>query len=212
MKYRILICDDHKIFREGLRALLEKQPDVKVVGEARDGQEALKLAQDLAPDIVVMDISMPGMNGIDASRALAKTRKTTQIIALSMHGDRNYVAATFKAGARAYLLKDLAFEELMDAIKAVSNGKFFLSADIANLVMGDYIKGPAGDPVSVLSSREREILQMLADGLCTKEISHKLLLSVKTVETHRKRIMGKTGIRNIAGLTHYAIREGLVNL
>ncbi len=203
MEKKILICDDHKIFREGLRALLEKQPGIRVVGEARDGIESVRLAKELSPDIVIMDISMPGLNGIEASRKLAKTRKAARIIALSMHNDRKYVTEIFKAGARAYLLKDSAFEELMDAIKAVNCGRFFLSAGITSLVLGDYIKGPAGDPRSpftILSSREREVLQLLAEGLRTKEISHKLDLSVKTVETHRKKIMEKIGIQSIAGL------------
>ena len=215
MENKILICDDHKIFREGLRALLEKQPGIKVVGEARDGIEAVHLAKELFPDIVIMDISMPGLNGIEASRKLAKTHKSARVIALSMHNDRKYVTEIFKAGARAYLLKDSAFEELMDAIKAVNCGRFFLSAGITSLVLGDYIKGSAGDPRSpftILSSREREVLQLLAEGLRTKEISHKLALSVKTVETHRKRIMEKIGIQTIAGLTRYAVKEGLITL
>lgn len=215
MEKKILICDDHKIFREGLRALLEKQPGVKVVGGARDGLEAVKLARELTPDIVIMDISMPGLNGIEAARKLAKAKKPTRVIALSMHNDRKYVTEIFKAGARAYLLKDSAFEELMDAIKAVSCGRYFLSAGITSIVLGDYIKSPARDPRSVftlLSAREREVLQLLAEGLRTKEISQKLSLSVKTVETHRKKIMEKLDIQSIAGLTRYAVKEGLVSL
>lgn len=215
MEKKILICDDHKIFREGLRALLEKQPGVKVVGGARDGIEAVKLTRELSPDIVIMDISMPGLNGIEAARKLAKVKKSARVIALSMHNDRKYVTEIIKAGARAYLLKDSAFEELMDAIKAVSCGRFFLSAGITSIVLDDYIKGPSRDPRSVftlLSAREREVLQLLAEGLRTKEISHKLSLSVKTVETHRKKIMEKLGISSIAGLTRYAVKEGLISL
>jgi len=215
MEKKILICDDHKIFREGLRALLEGQPGVKVVGGARDGIEAVKLTKDLSPDIVIMDISMPGLNGIEAARKLAKVKKSARVIALSMHNDRKYVTEIIKAGARAYLLKDSAFEELMDAIKAVSCGRFFLSAGITSIVLDDYIKGPSRDPRSaftLLSAREREVLQLLAEGLRTKEISHKLSLSVKTVETHRKKIMEKLGIQSIAGLTRYAVKEGLVSL
>lgn len=215
MEKKILICDDHKIFREGLRALLEKQPGVKVVGGARDGLEAVKLARELSPDIVIMDISMPGLNGIEAARKLAKVKKSARVIALSMHNDRKYVTEIIKAGARAYLLKDSAFEELMDAIKAVSCGRFFLSAGITSIVLDDYIKGPSRDPRSaftLLSAREREVLQLLAEGLRTKEISQKLALSVKTVETHRKKIMEKLGIQSIAGLTRYAVKEGLVSL
>jgi DNA-binding NarL/FixJ family response regulator len=215
MEKKILICDDHKIFREGLRALLEKQPGVKVVGGARDGIEAVKLTRELSPDIVIMDISMPGLNGIEAARKLAKVKKSARVIALSMHNDRKYVTEIIKAGARAYLLKDSAFEELMDAIRAVSCGRFFLSAGITNIVLDDYIKGPSRDPHSaftLLSAREREVLQLLAEGLRTKEISLKLALSVKTVETHRKKIMEKLGISSIAGLTRYAVKEGLVSL
>ncbi|OGS11854.1 MAG: hypothetical protein A2234_05130 [Elusimicrobia bacterium RIFOXYA2_FULL_58_8] len=215
MEKKILICDDHKIFREGLRALLEKQPGIKVVGGARDGLEAVKLTCELSPDIVIMDISMPGLNGIEAARKLVALKKSPRVIALSMHNDRKYVTEIIKSGARAYLLKDSAFEELMDAIKAVSCGRFFLSAGITSIVLDDYIKGPSRDPRSaftLLSAREREVLQLLAEGLRTKEISQKLLLSVKTVETHRKKIMEKLGIQSIAGLTRYAVKEGLVSL
>lgn len=215
MEKKILICDDHKIFREGLRALLAAQPGIKVVGGARDGIEAVKLARELAPDIVIMDISMPGLNGIEAARKIAKSRRAPKVIALSMHNDRKYVTEIIKAGARAYLLKDSAFEELMDAVKAVSCGRFFLSAGITSIVLDDYIKGPSRDPksaYSVLSAREREVLQLLAEGLRTKEISQKLSLSVKTVETHRKKIMEKLDITSIAGLTRYAVKEGLITL
>ena len=215
MEKKILICDDHKIFREGLRALLEKQPGVKVVGGARDGLEAVRMARELSPDIVIMDVTMPGLNGIEAARKLAKLRKPARIIALSMHNDRKYVTEIFKAGARAYLLKDSAFEELMDAIKAVSCGRSFLSAGITDLVLGEYIKTPSGNsqtPFTLLSDREREVLQLFAEGLSTKEISVRLAVSVKTVETHRKRIMEKLNIKGIAGLTRYAVKEGLVSL
>ena len=215
MEKKILICDDHKIFREGLRALLEKQPGIKVVGGARDGLEAVRMARELSPDIVIMDVTMPGLNGIEAARKLAKVRKAARIIALSMHNDRKYVTEIFKAGARAYLLKDSAFEELMDAIKAVSCGRSFLSAGITDLVLGEYIKTPSGNsqtPFTLLSDREREVLQLFAEGLSTKEISVRLAVSVKTVETHRKRIMEKLNIKGIAGLTRYAVKEGLVSL
>ena len=215
MEKTILICDDHKIFREGLRALLEKQPGIKVAGETRDGLEAVRLCRELSPDIVIMDISMPGLNGIEATRKISKAKKTARVIALSMHNDRKYVIEIFKAGARAYLLKDSAFEELLDAIKAVSCGRVFLSAGITSLVLSDYIKNPAKNSQSaftLLSAREREVLQLFAEGLSTKEISAKLGVSVKTVETHRKRIMEKLNIKNIAGLTKYAVKEGLVSL
>ncbi len=214
MEKKILICDDHKLFREGLRALLAGQPGVKVVGGARDGEEAVRLARELSPDIVIMDITMPGLNGLEAARKLAKVKKSARVIALSMHNDRKYVTEIFKAGARAYLLKDSAFEELMDAIKTVSCGRYFLSAGIADLVLGDFIKAPQREKsaFTLLSSREREVLQLLAEGLRTKEISQKLSLSVKTIETHRKRIMEKLGIQSIAGLTRYAVKEGIVGL
>ena len=215
MEKKILICDDHKIFREGLRALLEKQQGVKVVGGARDGLEAVRLALELSPDIVIMDVTMPGLNGIEATRKICKIRKAARVIALSMHNDRKYVTEMFKAGARAYLLKDSAFEELMDAIKIVSGGRFFLSAGITDLVLRDYIKNPSGDPqnpFTLLSAGEREALQLLAEGLNVKEISAKLGCSAKTVETHRKSIMKKINIKSIAGLTRYAVKEGLISL
>lgn len=215
MEKKVLICDDHKIFREGLCALLDGQPGVKVVGGARDGLEAVKLAKELSPDIIIMDISMPGLNGIEAARKLSKEKKASRIIALSMHNDRKYVTEILKAGARGYLLKDSAFEELMDAIKAVSCGRYFLSAGITSIVLDDYIKGPSRDPrsaFSLLSAREREVLQLLAEGLRTKEISSRLGLSIKTVETHRKKITEKLGIQSIAGLTRYAVKEGLIPL
>ncbi|MDA8244373.1 MAG: response regulator transcription factor [Elusimicrobia bacterium] len=215
MRQKILICDDHKIFREGLRSLLEQHSGISVAGEARDGLEAVRLVRELAPDLVIMDISMPGLNGIEATRKLAKLRRPPQVIALSMHNDRKYVTEILKAGARAYLLKDSAFDELLDAIKAVACGRYFLSAGITSIVLDDYLKGPSRDPRSaftLLSDREREVLQLLAEGMSTKEISRNLELSVKTVETHRKRIMEKLAIKTIAGLTRYAVREGLVSL
>ncbi len=215
MQQKILICDDHKIFREGLRSLLEQHSGISVAGEARDGLEAVRLVRELAPDLVIMDISMPGLNGIEATRKLAKLRRPPQVIALSMHNDRKYVTEILKAGARAYLLKDSAFDELLDAIKAVACGRYFLSAGITSIVLDDYLKGPSRDPRSaftLLSDREREVLQLLAEGMSTKEISRNLELSVKTVETHRKRIMEKLAIKTIAGLTRYAVREGLVSL
>jgi DNA-binding NarL/FixJ family response regulator len=175
----------------------------------------VRLARELSPDIVIMDVTMPGLNGIEAARKLGKLRKPARIIALSMHNDRKYVTEIFKAGARAYLLKDSAFEELMDAIKAVSCGRSFLSAGITDLVLGEYIKTPSGDqqtPFTLLSDREREVLQLFAEGLSTKEISVRLVVSIKTVETHRKRIMEKLNIKGIAGLTRYAVKEGLVSL
>jgi len=215
MEKKILICDDHKIFREGLRALLEKQPDVKVVGGARDGLEAVRLARELSPDIVIMDVTMPRLNGIEATRKISKIKKAARIIALSMHNDRKYVTEMFKAGARAYLLKDSAFEELMDAVRAVGSGRYFLSAGITDLVLGEYIKSPSGDPKNPfipLSDSEREVLRLFAEGLLAKEISTRLKFSVKAVDAHRKNVMKKLNIKSIAGLTRYAVKEGLISL
>ena len=215
MGKKILICDDHKIFREGLRALLEKQPDVKVVGGARDGLEAVRLARELSPDVVIMDVTMPGLNGIEATRKICKIRKAARVIALSMHNDRKYVTEMFKAGARAYLLKDSAFEELMDAVRAVGSGRYFLSAGITDLVLGEYLTSPSGDPKNPfipLSDSEREVLRLFAEGLLAKEISTRLGFSVKSVDAHRKNIMKKLNIKSIAGLTRYAVKEGLVSL
>lgn len=215
MSIKILICDDHKIFREGLRTLIEKEPGMQVIAEADDGVEAVDLAKKLMPDVAIMDISMPRLNGIEAARKILTHNKNVKIVALSMHADRRFVKQLFTAGARAYLLKDAAFGELSCAINAVCNGKTYLSTAIADVIVKDYITQPAASGKNVFSQitdREREVLQLFAEGRSTKQIAAQLKVSVKTIETHRKQIMEKLDIHTIAGLTKYAIREGITTL
>ena len=215
MTIKVLLADDHKIVRDGLRTLLEKNPDIIVAGEAEDGREALQMAQKLLPDVVVMDIAMPDLNGIEATRQILADRSTVRIIALSMHSDKRFVSEMLKAGASAYLLKDCAFEELITAIRTVMKGKIYLSPEIAGVVIGDYIKKDTkadSSVFSLLSDREREVLQLMAEGKTTREVASYLHVSVKTVETHRTNIMTKLDIHSIAELTKYAIREGLTTL
>ncbi len=215
MIVRILIADDHKIILDGLCSLLEKNDALKVVGQAADGLSAVRLAGELSPDLVIMDISLPGLNGIDATRRILEANPRVKIIALSMHKDGRYIAEALKSGAVGYLLKESAFDELIAAIRAVMKGQCYLSASIADLVIKDYIrhleKTDSGI-FTVLTPREREVLQSLSEGLSTKRIAARLEVSVKTVETHRAQIMAKLDIHSIAELTKYAIREGLTSL
>jgi len=215
MSIKILIADDHKIVREGLRTLLDKQTGMKVVGEAANGTLAVKQALEQCPDIVIMDVTMPDLNGIEATRRIVAKNSKIKIIALSMHSDRRFMVEMLKNGASGYLLKDSAFDELAFAIKTVMKNQTYLSSQIADLVLKDYINQlNKTDPTaySLLTPREREVLQMLAEGHTTKQISARIHVSVKTVETHRKQIMDKLNIHNIAGLTKYAIREGITKL
>lgn len=215
MTIRILLVDDHKILRHGLRSLIEQQRDLEVIAEAEDGRTALRLAGKLSPDVVIIDIAMPGLNGIEATRMITSQKPSPRVIALSMHSDRRFVMGMFKAGASAYLIKDSAFEELIQAIHAVMAHGTYLSHQLANIVLKDYIRrfpDDAGSILSVLSAREREVLQLLAEGKSTKQIAENLGVSVKTVETHRHQIMAKVGVHSIAELTKYAIREGLTSL
>ena len=216
MPTKILLADDHKIVRDGLKRLLEKhQNTLHVVGEAEDGRRALKAVRDLKPDVVIMDVAMPGLNGIEATRQLVAERPDLKIIALSMHSERKFVTEMLKAGAAAYLLKDCAFEELVTAVQTVVTGKIYLSPGIAGVVIENYVRNaPHVDRsvFSLLSDREREVLQLMAEGKSTKEIAVHLNVSIKTVETHRANIMTKLDIHNIAELTKYAIREGLTSL
>jgi DNA-binding NarL/FixJ family response regulator len=215
VKLRILLADDHKIVRDGLRNLLEKDPEIVVVGEAEDGREALQLARRLSPDVVVMDIAMPDLNGIEATRQILAEMQKIKIVALSMHSDKRYVSEMLKAGTSGYLLKDCAFEELITAIRTIARGKIYLSPGIAGVVLEDYIRtgsSAATSAFSLLSDREREVLQLMAEGRTTKEVAAHLHVSVKTIETHRTHIMAKLDIHSIAALTKYAIREGLTSL
>lgn len=215
MKTKVIIADDHRILREGLRMILEKEPGFEVVGEAADGRSAVALAKKLQPHVVIMDIGMPELLGIEAARQIAGGPAAPKVVGLSMHSDKRYVSEMLKAGASAYLLKDSAFEELIGAIKTVLSGKTYLSPAVTGVVVDEFVKKkPKKEEggYSILSSKEREVLQLLAEGRASKEIAASLGVSVKTVETHRQRIMEKLDIHSVAELTKYAIREGLTSL
>ena len=215
MSYRVLLVDDHKIIRDGLRALLDKESDMAVVAEAQNGRVALQLAGRLEPDVVIMDVSMPDLNGIEAARQIIGEQPGVKIIALSMHSEKQYVVGMLRAGVSGYLLKDTAFEELVKAIRVVCTGKKYLSPDVTDIVLQDYLHTDttAGDqPAVLLTTREREVLQLIAEGRATREIAVKLYISIKTVETHRKNIMEKLGTHTVAELTKYAVREGITSL
>ena len=215
MRIRILLADDHKIVRDGLRAMISSHPDMEVVAEADNGRTAVSLVKQLAPDIVIMDISMPDLNGIEAARKIVTDAPRVKIIALSMHSDGHFVKEVFKAGASGYLLKDCAFEELANAIQTVAADQIYLSPRISHIVIHDYLNKVSVEKnsvFSVLTAREREVLQLLAEGKTTKEIAYTLDLSTKTVEAHRQKIMEKSNLHSVAELTKYAIREGLTSL
>ena len=215
-KTRILLADDHKITRQGLRSLLEKESDMEVVAEAEEGRSAVQLARKLTPDVVIMDVSMPDLNGIEAARQIIKGSKSIKVIALSMHSDSLFVTEMLKSGVGGYLLKDCAFEELAGAIRSVMAGKTYLSPSISDVVVNGYLSRLPNNKENVstgaLTDREREVLQMIAEGKSTKQIALNLHISVKTVETHRRQIMNKLNIFSIAELTKYAIRKGLTDL
>lgn len=212
---RVLLADDHKILRQGLRTLLEQENDIQVVGEAENGRSSVKLAGELAPDVVIMDVAMPDLNGIDATRRITEAEPNARVLALSMHSDGRYVRGMLQAGARGYILKDCAAEELTRAIRTVMANQVYVSPGVTGTIVNDYVRqlssSDAGEPAT-LSRREREVLQLLAEGGSTAQIADRLHLSVKTVETHRKRIMDKLDLRSIAELTKYAIREGITAL
>ncbi len=212
---RILMADNHKLFIDGLGSLLERRPGMEVVGAARDGLTAVRLAAELKPNLILMDISMPELNGIEAARKVLQELPAVKIIMVSMHADRRYVIESLRAGAKGYLLKDSASEELLDAIERVSAGEVYLSGKMSGEIIQDYLRftetGEAG-AFSLLSPREREVLQLLAEGFSTKEIAGRLSVSVKTIETHRKQIMDKVDLHSVAELTKYAIREGLTQI
>ncbi|HVN24122.1 MAG TPA: response regulator transcription factor [Syntrophorhabdales bacterium] len=215
MSVRLLLADDHKIMREGLKALLEQRADVQVVAEAENGLEAVQLTQELRPDIVIMDIGMAGLNGIEATRQITAGVPGVKVIALSMHSEKRFVVEMLKAGASGYLLKDSAPEELTAALRALAANRPYLSPKITDVVLKEYLSTlPQTEPTAftVLTAREREVLQLIAEGKTTKEIASALKVSVKTIETHRQQMMEKLNIRSIAELTKYAIREGLTSL
>lgn len=215
MSVTILIADDHRLFRHGLRTLLDKQKDLKVVAETADGSETISRVRELKPDIVLMDISMPCLNGIEATRRILSEGAATKVIMLSMHSDSRFVVESLKAGAHAYLLKDSAVEELLLAISAVGQGRIYLSSRVSDPLIKGYLamaNSSPGSAFSILTARQREVLQLLAEGETTKETAAQLHVSVKTIETHRKQIMDKLGLHSVAELTKYAVREGLTHL
>ena len=215
MIIRIIIGDDHKIMREGLRSLLEKESDMEVVAEAEDGLTAVELAGKLRPDVIVIDLAMPNMGGIEATRKICNKYSDVRVVVLSMHSDKRFVSRALKAGAQGYMVKDCAADELIRAIRAVMANQVYLSPAVAGGVVEDYLHHLSlmdSGPLFGLTSRERQILQLIAEGKNTKEIASTLNLSIKTVETHRQRVMVKLNIDNIAGLTKYAISEGLASL
>jgi DNA-binding NarL/FixJ family response regulator len=212
MSVKIIIADDHKIMRDGLRTLLEKEKGLEVVAETQNGRETVRLAEQLRPDIIIMDISMEDLNGIDATRHIVGKNLGCRIIALSMHADKRFVAGMFEAGAMGYLLKDCAYDELVKAIRQVLSGSSYLCSMISGVVIRDYVQRLRKSKPELLSLREKGILQLLAEGHNTKEIAAKLKVSIKTVETHRQHIMAKLNIFNVAELTKYAIREGITSL
>jgi len=210
---RVLLADDHKILRQGLRTLLEQEKDIQIVGEADNGRSSVKLTGELAPDVVIMDVAMPDLNGIDATRRITEAEPRARVLALSMHSDGRYVKGMLQAGARGYILKDCAAEELTHAIRTVMAGQIYVSPGVTGTIVNDYVRQlTAADEPTTLTRREREVLQLLAEGGSTANIAAGLHLSVKTIETHRKRIMDKLGLRSIAELTKYAIREGITTV
>lgn len=210
---RILLADDHTVMRAGLRLLLERQTDFEVVAEAEDGSRSVELAEIHSPDVVVMDIAMPRLNGIEATRQIVNRRPATAVVILSMHTDESYVLRALKAGARAYLLKDSAEADLINAVRAVSSGKSFFSEAVGKLLSEDYVRQlhqkDEVDSYELLTGREREILQLLAEGRSNKDVANLLNLSLYTVETHRSHILQKLGLHTIPDLILYAVRKGI---
>jgi len=215
MSIKILLADDHEIFREGIHALLDKEPGMKVVGGADNGKETVRLAQQLEPDVVVMDITMPDLNGIEATHQIKKKVPDVKVLCLSMHSDRKFVLEMFRAGASAYLLKNCAFKELTRAIHAVIANQSYLSPEITHIIIEESL-GTKADVKSsirsILTARELQVLQLIAEGHNIKEIALFLNKSAKTIETHRRRTMNKLNIHSVAGLTKYAISEGLTSI
>ncbi len=209
-KIRVLLADDHTILRRGVRMLIDSQPDMEVTGEAKNGREAIDEARRLKPDVVVMDVSMPELNGIEGTRQICDELPHTRVVALSMHKDSVYVREILRAGARGYLVKDSDDEDLLKAIRTVNRGEAFLSPAISDAVLTDYRKH-VSNPVDLLTSREREILTMIAEGKTNKEIAGGLNLSVYTVESHRGSVMEKLNLHNTGDMVRFALRNGLIS-
>jgi DNA-binding NarL/FixJ family response regulator len=215
MTIQVLLADDHKIVRDGLRVLIERCHDMHVIAEAEDGRKAFQLARKHKPDVVIMDISMPGLNGIDATRQILEEVPGTKVIALSMHSDKQFVDGMLRAGVVGYLLKDCAADELIQCIRIVLSGRICLSPGITGFLVKEYLQPTMDDVLAArvkISAREREVLQMIAEGHSTKNIADALHISIKTVETHRKNIMEKANLHSVAELTKYAIRHGLTSV
>lgn len=215
MSIGILIAEDHAIVREGLRSLIERQPDMEIVCEAEDGRTAVERARELLPNVVIMDITMPNLNGVEATRQIINEFPQIKVIALSIHSNKRFVADMLGAGATGYVLKECLFDELVQAIHAVVAGESYLSSRITGVVVEDYIKrlsAIADSPLSSLTSREREVLQLIAEGKTTKQIALNLHVSTKTIEANRRQVMEKLDVHSIAELTKYAVREGLTSL
>ena len=215
MPIRILLADDHTVVRDGLRALLEKQPDMTVVAEASDGRDSIRLAEEQSPDVVVMDIGMPSLNGIEATRRILAANPRTAVVMLSMHQDESYVLRSLKAGAKGYLLKDSLRGDVIDAIRAVAQGRSFLTRKVRLMLQEDYVRQMESrgleDSYDLLTDREREVLHMVAEGKSNKEVAGLLNISPTTVETHRAHILQKLGIHSVPELILYAVRKGIVS-
>lgn len=216
MSIKVFIADDHAMVREGLRLILEAERDLSVIGEAADGRQAVRLIQRLAPDVVIMDIAMPILNGIEATEQILNSKTFTQIIILSMHASKEHIFRALEAGAKGYLLKESAGKEMVKAIRAVYAGNRFLSDRISQTVIEDYIHQRTADseesPIKRLSPREREVLQLVVEGKTSAEIASNLFLSPKTVETYRSRLMHKLGIKDLPGLVKFAIQHGMTSV
>jgi DNA-binding NarL/FixJ family response regulator len=213
MPSRVLLAEDHTVVRSGIRSLLEASKEVDVVGEAGDGREAVELALCLEPDVVLMDVAMGELNGIEATRQITAERPETRVLMLSAHNDEQYIFEALRAGARGYVLKSAAVKELMNGIREVAAGRNYVSPSLAGVVMNDYVRrakgGHLASEADKLTAREREVLQLIAEGKSSAEVAEVLCISVRTVDTHRHNIMGKLGIHSVARLTRFAIRHGL---
>jgi two-component system response regulator NreC len=215
MGIKIIVADDHRIVRNGLRKLLNAEPDIEVIAEAENGRKTIQLTRELSPDVVVMDITMPDLNGIEATRQILAEFPQVKIIALSMHNHEQFVTGMFMAGASGYLLKDCSVDELAAAIRAAAKGEIYLSPGVANMVIKNYVRQLKESEKSmppILTPRESEVLQLVSEGKTSKEIASLMYISVKTVDTHRRHIMDKLAVSSIAELTKYAIRAGLTSL
>lgn len=210
-RIRVLLADDHTLVRQGLRALLEREADIKVIGEATNGREVIRKAEMLRPDVIVMDISMPRLNGIEATQKITTDHPGVRVVVLSMHAGEDYVKGMLRAGASGYVLKDAPANDLLSAIRAVAAGGYSIHPRVAGCVVTDFLKGKGvEEPVGDLTPREREVVQLIVEGMTNREIAGHLRLSVKTVDAHRTATMKKLGLHGVAELTRWAIRRGLV--